>query len=67
MELVFFQNIINSFEENEGITGRKNYLDLEVREVYMEAVTSGEGPDVLIFDNSFFGNYTISGIISRFT
>lgn len=60
-----FQNIINSFEEeNEGITVEEKLFGFgECEEVYMEAITSGEGPDVLIFDSSFFGNYTVSGIL----
>ena len=60
-----FEGIINNFEEEyQGIKVEEELFDFgECEEVYMRAITNGEGPDVLIFDSSFFGNYTASGVL----
>ena len=62
-----FQGIIDSFkEEHEGIIIEEELFGFgECEEVYMKAITSGEGPDILIFDSSFFGNYTVNGILQN--
>lgn len=60
-----YRGITDKFEEEyEGIKVEEELFGFgECEEVYMKAITSGEGPDVLIFDSSFFGNYTVSGIL----
>lgn len=60
-----YQGIIDSFEEeHEGIMVEEELFPFDkCEEEYMRAITSGEGPDVLIFDSSFFGHFTASGIL----
>ncbi|MDQ2085589.1 ABC transporter substrate-binding protein [Herbivorax sp. ANBcel31] len=51
-------------EENEGIIVEEKLFGFgECEEAYMEAITKGEGPDILIFDSGFFGTFTASGIL----
>lgn len=60
-----YENIIREFEkENEGIKVEQQLFEFgKCEEAYMEAITKGEGPDVLILDSSFFGTFTASGIL----
>jgi multiple sugar transport system substrate-binding protein len=58
------ETIKNFEEENEGIVVEQKLFGFgECEEAYMEAITKGEGPDVLILDSSFFGTFTASGIL----
>lgn len=55
-----FGDQIKKFEsENNGIKIKEELFSFDkCREEYMKALFSGEGPDIFIFDSSFFGQYT---------
>ena len=59
------EDTIREFEkENKGIVVEEKLFKFEeCEEVYMEAITKGEGPDVLMLDSGFFGIFTASGIL----
>lgn len=60
-----YEDVIRSFEEeNKGIVVEEKLFGFnECEEAYMEAITKGEGPDILILDSGFFGTFTSSGIL----
>lgn len=59
------EEIIKQFEaENKGITVKEKIFDFgECNEEYMKALSSGEGPDIFIFDSGYFGQYTVNNVL----
>jgi multiple sugar transport system substrate-binding protein len=57
--------ILKQFQaDNKGITVKEELIEFsKCPEEYMRALTSGEGPDVLIFDSGFFGQYTVNNVL----
>jgi len=57
--------IIKQFEaENKGITVKEKIFSFdECSEEYIKALSSGEGPDIFIFDSAFFGVYTVNNVL----
>ena len=56
---------IKKFEsENKGIKIKEELFSFDTcREEYTKALFSGEGPDIFVFDSSFFGQYTTNNTL----
>ncbi|HEY9061061.1 MAG TPA: extracellular solute-binding protein [Pseudobacteroides sp.] len=57
--------LLKEFQEaNPGIIVTEKLFEFsKCPEEYMKALTSGEGPDVLVFDSGFFGQYTVNNVL----
>jgi len=62
-----FGGTVAAFEEqNKNINVKERVIPFDkCRDEYMKALASGEGPDVLVFDSSFFGQYTADNILQN--
>ncbi len=61
-----FGGAISTFEEKTGIKVKEKIIPFyECKEEYMKALANGTGPDVLVFDSNFFGQYTIDNILQN--
>lgn len=60
-----FGDLIKEFEaENKNIKIKEELFDFsKCDEEYMKALTDGTGPDILVFDSGFFGQYTAYNVL----
>lgn len=60
-----FGDLLSNFEaENPNITVTQKLFNFsQCDEEYMKALANGTGPDILVFDSSFFGQYTVDNIL----
>lgn len=64
---VSLSNEIKEFEtENNDIKRKEKIFNTsECQEKYTKALATGNGPDLFIFDSSFFGDFTTNGILQN--
>jgi len=61
-----FGGAIKQFEAQNGIKVKERIISFaDCKQEYMEALANGTGPDVLIFDSSFFGQYTVDDVLEN--
>ena len=61
-----FGEAIKQFEAKNGIKVKEKIFSFrECDEEYMKALANGTGPDVLVFDSNFFGQYTVDNILQN--
>lgn len=61
-----FGGAISQFEEKTGIKVNEKIIPFyECKEQYMKALANGTGPDVLVFDSNFFGQYTVNNVLEN--
>ncbi|NLL04271.1 MAG: extracellular solute-binding protein [Clostridiaceae bacterium] len=61
-----FGGSISTFEEKTGIKVKEKIIPFhECKNEYMKALANGTGPDLLVFDSSFFGQYTVNNILEN--
>lgn len=61
-----FGDAIKQFEAKNGIKVKEKIFSFyECDEEYMKALANGTGPDVLVFDSNFFGQYTVDNILQN--
>lgn len=61
-----FGDAISQFEQKSGVKVKEKIIPFnDCKEEYMKVLANGTGPDVLLLDSNFFGQYTVDNVLQN--